>query len=151
MRILEIPVVQAALGIIAVSAVAYGLVESGLISMSTPEQRAERAAAQAEREAERAAARLAAQTDKRRSDNCTNGSISARLTARDAVRRNLISPRSASFSDERVAHLGDCQLEATGFVYAQNAFGAEIRSVYIVSLQYHPERDTWDTLDVMIQ
>lgn len=85
------------------------------------------------------------------SKHCTNGSISARLTARDAVRRNLISPRSASFSDERVAHLGDCQLEATGFVYAQNAFGAEIRSVYIVSLQYHPERDTWDTLDVMIQ
>lgn len=129
MRIFSNRWVQAGLAAVVVIGVANLLAHGVTIVEPTPEERAAKAA----------------------STHCTNGSTMARRMAQDAIRDDLLSPRSASFSDERVIHVGDCRLEVAGHVYAQNTFGAEIRSFYVVSLQYHPESDTWDTLDVMIQ
>jgi len=80
--------------------------------------------------------------------------VSAYTMAQQFVKDRLKSPRSAKFpwsSDEyRVAHTGRGKYQVVSYVDAQNAFGAMIRSTYVVEMQYLGN-ERWRATQVLIE
>lgn len=88
--------------------------------------------------------------EQRRERYCSNDSIiSASFWAQDFVRQHLKAPSTAEFSANSSKYVGNCEFAATGFVDAQNSFGAKIRSRYLVRLEYDPIGDKWRELNVV--
>jgi len=109
----------------------------------------------AEREAEgkaKAAARKAAALAKK-----CNDTTMAFVMSQTFVKRNLKAPSTAEFpwiTDDQVAisTKPDCGFRVIGWVDAQNGFGAQIRSKYVVDLKYlGDEAGTWQLTDINIR
>ena len=65
--------------------------------------------------------------------------IDAWVCAQDVVKGKLKSPSTAkfcSYSPDRVADLGNNKYKITGYVDAQNSFGAMIRKNFTVTLTF---------------
>lgn len=83
------------------------------------------------------------------------GQFYAYNRAKEFVKTQLKAPASAEFggfTDRGVTtyQTNGCLFSATGYVDAQNSFGAKIRSRYSVSLEFLPDVDRWRALDVTI-
>ena len=80
---------------------------------------------------------------------------SAYVMAQKFVKTRLKAPASADFprlldSEVRVQYLGACTHEVRGYVDAQNAFGATLRTRYYVKLSNAKGTDRWTAIDVQI-
>lgn len=79
--------------------------------------------------------------------------ILAWINAKEIVTKNLKSPASADFgprSDSTTHAYKDCKFEVSGWVDAQNSFGAKLRNRYTVLLQYQMDLDGWMPIKVDI-
>lgn len=65
---------------------------------------------------------------------CYGLHLNANQVAKDAVRKSLKSPSTASFTSAKAWQDKDCTFKFHGYVDAQNGFGAMIRSEYGGSL-----------------
>lgn len=112
------------------------------------EQRKKDAEAQAAKKAAKKAAALA--------KKC-NDTTMAFVMSQTFVKRNLKAPSTAEFpwiTDDQVAisTKPDCGFRVIGWVDAQNGFGAQIRSKYVVDLKYlDDEAGTWQLTDITIR
>lgn len=83
--------------------------------------------------------------------------IFAKLFAEDIVKDNLKSPSTAEVEVLSINDLGNNEYEITGFVDAENSFGARLRSNYVVKIKinedYDEEHDGYSCkiLDVQIE
>lgn len=76
------------------------------------------------------------------------------VVARDFVKRNLKAPSTAesgTTNGTRVNSLGNNQYEVSGYIDAQNSFGAMLRNNFYVKMEYHPARDTYTLLDIRVE
>ncbi len=89
----------------------------------------------------------------------TADEASAIVAARDFVKQNLLSPRTAKFSgnwfpEERVWQMGPDQVKVFGWVDAQNVFGATVRNYYTCILRKMAEGvspiEKWILVDINI-
>ena len=60
--------------------------------------------------------------------------VTVAVMAQDYVDDRLKAPRTAEFERPRIEHLGGGQFVVTGYVDAENSFGAMIRNTYRVEL-----------------
>jgi hypothetical protein len=60
----------------------------------------------------------------------------------DFVKRMLKAPATAEFGDEVATHLGSEKYRVSGYVDAQNAFGAKLRSTWTCTVQ-NTDGDNW--------
>jgi hypothetical protein len=120
---------------------------------------AKQAAADAERAKKKAAERQAKEAAKKaaaRAKRC-NDTTTAFVMSQEFVKRNLKAPSTAEFpwiTDDQVAvsTKADCGFRVIGWVNAQNGFGAQIRSKYVVDLKYlDDEAGTWQLTDISIR
>lgn len=75
--------------------------------------------------------------EKSSSGNSSSESTNAKICAQKAVEDNLKSPSTAkfcSYSEMTATNLGDNRWKVTGYVDAQNSFGATIREEWTVTL-----------------
>ena len=81
--------------------------------------------------------------------NCSSsGDIMAFVMSHEFVKKRLKSPSTAEFpsitsSGVFTSYLGDCVHMITGYVDAQNSFGAVIRNEYSVKVRYNGDDDLW--------
>lgn len=61
-------------------------------------------------------------------------------TAEKFIRDTLKAPSTAEFSNEKTIYTGDCEHQVTGYVEAQNGFGAKIRTPFAVRVKYIGEQ-----------
>lgn len=106
----------------------------------------ERRLAAAERE-KRRAEEDARKAEQKRIRNCSDRSM-AYIMSRHFVERGLLAPSTAkfpSFNSEgvRVAQISPCKFQVVAYVDAQNGFGAMIRSMYMIDMEYLPDSDSW--------
>ncbi len=112
---------------------------------------AERKKKAEEREAAKAAKKAAARAKK------CNDTTMAFVMSQEFVRRRLKAPSTAEFpyiTNDQVAvsTKPDCAFRVIGWVDAQNGFGAQIRSRYVVDLRLlDDEAGTWQMIDVRIE
>ena len=61
------------------------------------------------------------------------------------VNRALKAPSSAKYDYKPTAtqQIADCTMRIKAYVDAQNAFGAMIRTEYVIDMQYLPEENKW--------
>jgi hypothetical protein len=122
------------------------------------EEEARQAALDAERrkrDAEEQAARMAAEKVAELVEKCADKTV-AFVMSQEFVRRNLKAPSTAEFpwyTDDQVAvsTKPGCAFRVIAWVDAQNSFGAQIRSVYIVDMKYNDDAGTWMLTDISIQ
>lgn len=82
-------------------------------------------------------------------DKANDDKIMAWVMAQSFVEDRLKSPSTAKFpqhSDETVVPLGNGQFLVSGYVDAQNSFGATVRSDFTCTLQQNGEN--WKLLDI---
>lgn len=78
------------------------------------------------------------------------------LVSKEFVKKRLRSPSTAEFpflpisEGVSVHYLGDCKHAVWGYVDAQNAFGATIRSRYYAQVQNIKSTDEWKWLNIEI-
>ncbi|MCG6489653.1 hypothetical protein K6U37_11885 [Vibrio parahaemolyticus] len=75
----------------------------------------------------------------------------AYISAKSFIRKNLKSPDSAKFShlsETQVNRYEKCVFEFTGYVDAQNSFGATLRENYKIKIKYNDEKDTYYLIDL---
>jgi hypothetical protein len=81
------------------------------------------------------------------------GRVSVYSMAQQFVEERLRAPSTADFpsgSEHEVGDLGGGKFRVISYVDAQNAFGAMIRSTWIVEMQYLGN-DRWRLTDIAIQ
>lgn len=66
----------------------------------------------------------------------------AQLMAERFIKGQLRAPTTAEFGGETATHLGEEKYSVTGYVDAQNAFGAKLRSVWTCTVQ-NTDGHTW--------
>jgi hypothetical protein len=115
------------------------------------EQRKKDAAAHAAKEAAEAAEEKAARLAKACSDTTM-----AFVMSQEFVKRSLKAPSTAEFpwiTDDQVAVSAkpDCGFHVIAWVDAQNGFGAQIRSRYVVDLKYLDGSGEWQLTAINIQ
>lgn len=79
-------------------------------------------------------------------DHCTANSYGRGLAtsySEDAIKEKLKAPATADFGGENARYVNGCEWLVSGYVDAQNSFGAKIRTPWVSSLTFHPERDTY--------
>ena len=119
--------------------------------------RPEEHAAERDRRAAEAAAteaRVEAEAAANRAKECGKKNATlAYAMQQDAVRTQLRAPSTAEFpwsSDPQVAiRFGaDCTFHISGYVDAQNAFGAMLRARYVSAIRLFPESGRWQVRSV---
>jgi hypothetical protein len=60
---------------------------------------------------------------------------SAQIMAEDFVRNQLKAPSTAKFGGQTVMHIGGESYRVTGYVDAENAFGARLRKVFVCTVR----------------
>lgn len=115
---------------------------------------AERAASATRRAAEKAEQEAAAEKQ-RRVEACTDENM-FRATAKEAVLDHLKAPATAEFpaySQVTIARVSadSCRYIVRSYVDAQNSFGAQVRSDWLVDIEYLPETDKYMANTVAIQ
>lgn len=70
-----------------------------------------------------------------------------------AVKANLKAPATAKFGDMGNSEIkrSDTQWKVQGYVDSENSFGANIRSNYVVILEYRSDNDSFDIMDIQIE
>ncbi|WP_169776495.1 hypothetical protein [Wenxinia marina] len=112
----------------------------------------ERREAEARRAAEAREARERAEA-RRRSECSQTFETQAYIAAQTFVTRELRSPGSAEFpsihrGEVSSRTLGGCGFRLAAYVDAQNAFGAVIRTRFVVELRRVPDHDAWDLVSI---
>lgn len=84
--------------------------------------------------------------------NCTN-TVHAYSAAQDIMRQNLRAPSTAEFpwitaSGVSVVRVSECNFMVTGYVDAQNGFGAMIRTRYAMRLNYNRATNVYRASDL---
>jgi hypothetical protein len=119
---------------------------------------AEQAAIDAEQRRKKAEERKAADAAKKaatRAKKCSDTTL-AFVMSQEFVRRRLKAPSTAEFpyiTNDQVAvsTKADCAFRVIAWVDAQNGFGAQIRSRYVVDLKLlDDDAGTWQVIDVRI-
>lgn len=87
-------------------------------------------------------------------DDCTD-QTAAYVMANEFVLQRLKAPSTAQFPTMRssgvsISHQGSCTHIVSGYVDAQNSFGAMLRTTYTATLQYQRERNSWRLLNIDI-
>jgi len=87
-------------------------------------------------------------------DDCTD-QTAAYVMANEFVQQRLKAPSTAQFptmssSGVSISHQGNCTHIVSGYVDAQNSFGAMLRTAYTATLQYQRERNSWRLLKIDI-
>ena len=91
-------------------------------------------------------------SDIKSSDYATSN-IAVCTEAQIFIKNNLKAPSTAKFpycSDMEIEPLGYKKYRATGYVDAQNSFGAMVRTYYVVEMKYMGN-DHWELLSLDIQ
>ena len=81
-------------------------------------------------------------------ENTDNAKISAFVMSQPFVERSLKSPSTADFprmtaNGVYVSRIRECVFSVTGYVDAQNGFGAVLRTPYTIEIEYNPEDDNF--------
>jgi len=99
----------------------------------------------------RAAEDRKAEINSREDRNCTDGSLY--VMSQRFVKSGLKAPSTADFpwSATSVSMISRCRRIVSGYVDAQNSFGAMIRSNWAVDIEYSPDTDTYQAHRVEIQ
>jgi len=82
--------------------------------------------------------------------------VSAFIMSTNFAKRQLRSPTTAKFPsandrDVRTNYIGECKHEVFGYVDAQNAFGATVRTHYFAVMQNDYGTSTWRALNFEFQ
>lgn len=118
-------------------------------------KQAEIEVAERKKKAEERKAADAAKKAAARAKDCQNTTL-AFVMSQEFVRRRLKAPSTAEFpyiTNDQVAvsTKADCTFHVVAWVDAQNGFGAQIRSRYVVDLKLlDDEAGTWQAIDVRI-
>lgn len=68
----------------------------------------------------------------------------AYVMSQNFVRQHLIAPSTASFpSSGSVRDMGNCRYVVSGYVDAQNGFGAIIRTNFFIDMSYDINSRNW--------
>jgi hypothetical protein len=72
------------------------------------------------------------------------------------IKRRLRAPATASFpwsfaDGVKVLDFGDCEFRVKAYVDAENAFSANIRSVYTMNLRFNPSDESWTARNINIE
>lgn len=84
---------------------------------------------------------------------CRDHEAEAYTMIKADVRRILVAPSTAEFPwryDAGTGHLGDCLYQVNGHFDAQNGFGAMLRGTFSGTIQYFPERGSWQTQSLSV-
>ncbi|MDR3369581.1 hypothetical protein [Rhodoferax sp.] len=79
--------------------------------------------------------------------------IMAWIEAKDMVSAHLKAPSTAVFGsrgESTITPYKDCEFDVSGWVDAQNSFGAKLRSRYLVDLKYLKDKDKWVPVKVTV-
>lgn len=92
----------------------------------------------------------------KKEESACDDEVMAYVMTQDFVRNRLRSPRTAHFpmmagGEVNVFKSGACEFTVSGYVDAQNAFGAEIRNRYIAVVEAPVTGDTWTAKSVIIE
>src|SRR5579863_6173791 len=72
----------------------------------------------------------------------SNASMAFIMATNHFVRDELAAPSTAEFTQSDVKYLGNCSFSVSGYVDAQNAFGAKLRHSFSANVRYNPDDDT---------
>ncbi|MDX3929165.1 MAG: hypothetical protein QHC90_25610 [Shinella sp.] len=125
--------------------------EAAALAQKEREETERKRKAEALEQAKSEAAERAEEAAKKCSDKTM-----AFVMSQEFVKRNLKAPSTAEFpwyTDDqvRVSTMQDCAFRVVGYVDAQNGFGAQIRSRYLVDLKYIDAEGTWQMTDIAIE
>jgi len=94
--------------------------------------------------------------EEQRKPKVEHDSIAAWIMCQEFVKRNLKSPSSADFGGllagdwqdpaTHAIHMGNGKYRCTGFVDAQNSFGAQIRNQFSLTIKY-TGNDNWKLVE----
>lgn len=119
----------------------------------TPEQRQAKDQARVQRQAgdDKKAAQARAASD----EKACSYDMTAYVMSQSFVQERLKAPSTAKFPSivedgVKTQYVGDCTHKIVGYVDAQNAFGAQIRTKYYVKLKNDPKKDSWKLLEIKI-
>lgn len=82
----------------------------------------------------------------------THDGTGAWVMCQEFVKDRLKAPASAEFpwaSEDRWKHLGDGKYLVNGYVDAQNAFGAKLRTNFVCTVQWQPD-GRWKLEDLQL-
>lgn len=85
---------------------------------------------------------------------CTNsglGRAQAEASSEAAITKKLKAPSTTEFGGDEAHYVKGCEWRVSGYVDAQNAFGARIRMPWVSSLTFHPEHDTYTISANLVQ
>lgn len=92
--------------------------------------------------------------DAERQAQCTEQKASqAYVMIQADVRRALVAPATAEFPSRYgtgTGHVGNCLYQVDGHFDAQNGFGAMLRGTFTGTIQYFPERGSWQTQSLSV-
>lgn len=91
-------------------------------------------------------------TDEPIRDFCTDDDY-AYIAAKKFIKEKLKSPSSAKFShitETTVTKYNGCIFEFSGYVDAQNSFGATLREDYKIKVKYSETKDTYYLIDLIM-
>ena len=89
-------------------------------------------------------------TDEPARDFCTDDDY-AYIAAKKFIKGKLKSPSGAKFShitETKVTKYNGCIFEFSGYVDAQNSFGATLRENYKIKVKYSEDKDTYYLIDL---
>lgn len=80
--------------------------------------------------------------EQKRAEACAD-SVMAYTMAKHFVERRLKAPSTADFGSYTDSHVtgGNCKFTVSGYVDAQNGFGAKLRNYYVANIRLDPEED----------
>jgi hypothetical protein len=123
------------------------------LSRLAPEQYDAEAARRAE-DARRLRQQEATRVERLRAHQCSDAyAAQAYIYAQIFVEQELRSPSTASFPNIRrdnvqVKAIGQCRFDVRAYVDARNAFNAEIRTWYSLTLERLPEEEAWTLISI---
>jgi len=77
----------------------------------------------------------------------------AAVMAEEFVKGKLKAPGTAEFNSydpDKVTEIEENKFKVTGWVDAENSFGAKIRSNYLAVVRYEPEQEKWYLEEISI-
>lgn len=125
------------------------------------QKQAEKAATRAQREAQEERSRAEAVKKQREAEKAEEiaglcrDENTAFVMSQEFVRQTLKAPSTAEFpwiTDPavQVTIKSKCSFRVVGWVDAQNGFGAQVRSIYVVDLALDPEANKWQLKDISL-
>lgn len=92
-------------------------------------------------------------SEEQKPSRCEDSAYAA-IVAQDEISEALVAPATADFPNVyeiRRTYLGECTHQITGWVDAQNSFGANVRSYYTIQLAYNETTKSWHGVPLAIK